>query len=171
VKNGAIGIIFNQDRSEILLVRRRDVPVWVLPGGGIEEGEAPEVACLREVFEETGLHVRIRRRVGEYIPLNWMASHATVFECEPLETIEKTLPPQHESLFVAFWNLEKLPKNLFFLHQEWINDARRNAPEPIVRYMTSLTWRALLKNIFIHPVLLLRALLARVGLPINSKSP
>ncbi|WP_248124064.1 NUDIX hydrolase [Micrococcus lacusdianchii] len=28
--------------------------VWTLPGGGIELGESPEEACLREVEEETG---------------------------------------------------------------------------------------------------------------------
>jgi 8-oxo-dGTP diphosphatase len=33
--------------------------LWVLPGGGIEFGEAPEAAAVREVEEETGLHARI----------------------------------------------------------------------------------------------------------------
>jgi ADP-ribose pyrophosphatase YjhB (NUDIX family) len=32
---------------------------WVLPGGGLEFGEAPEPAAVREVEEETGLHARI----------------------------------------------------------------------------------------------------------------
>ncbi len=33
--------------------------MWTLPGGGIEFGEAPDVAVLREVEEETGLIARI----------------------------------------------------------------------------------------------------------------
>jgi 8-oxo-dGTP pyrophosphatase MutT (NUDIX family) len=30
---------------------------WLTPGGGADEGEAIEAAAVREVFEETGLHV------------------------------------------------------------------------------------------------------------------
>jgi ADP-ribose pyrophosphatase YjhB (NUDIX family) len=33
--------------------------LWVLPGGGLEFGEGPEAAAVREVKEETGLHARI----------------------------------------------------------------------------------------------------------------
>ncbi len=32
---------------------------WLLPGGGVEHGEHPEEAVLREVREETGMHVEI----------------------------------------------------------------------------------------------------------------
>ncbi len=32
---------------------------WTLPGGGIEFGEHPEDAVIREVFEETGLKIRL----------------------------------------------------------------------------------------------------------------
>ena len=31
---------------------------WLVPGGGMEEGETPEACCVRETEEETGLIVR-----------------------------------------------------------------------------------------------------------------
>ncbi|ACT03902.1 NUDIX hydrolase [Paenibacillus sp. JDR-2] len=40
-------------------VERGDI-VWNFPGGGIEEGESPEQACIREVKEETGFEIRLK---------------------------------------------------------------------------------------------------------------
>ena len=62
---GAFVIIQNEER-DILLVKRKDVPLWDLPGGGIEEGETPEAAAVREAFEETGYNVTILQKSGEY---------------------------------------------------------------------------------------------------------
>ncbi|GAA1903663.1 hypothetical protein GCM10009716_12050 [Streptomyces sodiiphilus] len=41
-------------RERLLLVRVRSRGCWELPGGGIEPGESPRQAAVREVREETG---------------------------------------------------------------------------------------------------------------------
>jgi len=51
------------DAGRILLCRiSSELPrwkgAWTLPGGGLEFGEQPEAAMIREVEEETGLQVR-----------------------------------------------------------------------------------------------------------------
>lgn len=37
---------------------------WTLPGGGVEFGENPEQAMIREIEEETGLHVKATAIAG-----------------------------------------------------------------------------------------------------------
>ncbi|MEM1492962.1 NUDIX hydrolase [Bacillus velezensis] len=59
-------VIIQNDGRDILLVKRKDVPLWDLPGGGIEEGETPEAAAIRESCEETGYNVTILQKAGEY---------------------------------------------------------------------------------------------------------
>jgi 8-oxo-dGTP diphosphatase len=52
----------------VLVGRRNDgMPPWGFIGGEVEPGEQPEFAAVREVKEETGLEVRVVRRLGERI--------------------------------------------------------------------------------------------------------
>lgn len=62
---GCSATIFDE-QGRILLTRRADNGQWCLPGGGMEPGESAAEACEREVFEETGLIVRVKRLVGVY---------------------------------------------------------------------------------------------------------
>ena len=62
---GVFGIIFD-DRGKVLLCHRRDFDLWNLPGGRIEEGEAPWEGVVREVKEETGLDVKPQKISGLY---------------------------------------------------------------------------------------------------------
>jgi ADP-ribose pyrophosphatase YjhB (NUDIX family) len=58
------------DRRRILLARLSavevDVGAWTLPGGGLEFGEHPDAAVIRELEEETGLHGEIDRVAGVF---------------------------------------------------------------------------------------------------------
>ena len=66
VSQGSFTIIVNSDQGKLLLVKRRDVPVWDLPGGRLEKGESDLECAIREAKEETGLEIEIIRKIGCY---------------------------------------------------------------------------------------------------------
>jgi 8-oxo-dGTP diphosphatase len=64
-KLGAFVTLFDGD-GQVLLVRRRDYPVWNLPGGRVERNETPWDAAVRECCEETGLQIEVQHLTGVY---------------------------------------------------------------------------------------------------------
>ncbi|GAC1639139.1 MAG: hypothetical protein NVS4B2_28520 [Chloroflexota bacterium] len=54
-------VLLRGDRILLAEHRRSTDSYWVLPGGSVEAGESPEQAAVREVLEETGLHIRVER--------------------------------------------------------------------------------------------------------------
>ena len=51
--------------KKILLVYHKEFERWVQPGGHIEKNETPEETALREVWEETGVKIKL---LGERFP-------------------------------------------------------------------------------------------------------
>ena len=54
------------DRERILLVRERKDGLWTLPGGWVDVGDAPSVAAIREVKEESGYEVVVKKLAALY---------------------------------------------------------------------------------------------------------
>jgi 8-oxo-dGTP diphosphatase len=61
------GVIIIRDGRILLLQRHKyGLYYYLVPGGGVEEGETVEEAAVREAREETGLEVTLAGKVGEY---------------------------------------------------------------------------------------------------------
>lgn len=85
-----------------------------LVGGGIDEGESPENALLRESIEETGHRIKIIKTIGE-VQRHWVSTKypndsqhniAILYACELLEKVAE--PVEEETMcWVDFNDLEK----------------------------------------------------------------
>lgn len=56
--------VFHNER--ILLVKERADEGWTLPGGWADVGDAPSVAALREVREESGYEAKVKKLAAVY---------------------------------------------------------------------------------------------------------
>lgn len=74
-----VGIILVNDLNQVFWGKRIREEAWQFPQGGIQDGEDPETAMYRELFEETGLkpeHVEIMARTQDWlhysVPERWV---------------------------------------------------------------------------------------------------
>ena len=165
-KQAIYGIVFTEDRKKIILVKRRDLPVWVLLGGGLDEGESPEEGVMREVEEETGLQVKIVRQIAEYLPVNRLTQTTYFFECIQVGGEAK---PSSESKEVAFFPLDNLPKRLAPPFRGWISDACLAKKEVLIKPTEGVTYWILIKLLLLHPLLVLRYFLTKIGIRFNAQ--
>lgn len=148
----AIAIVLNDDQSSVLLTQRRDVPVWVLPGGGVEDGESPEEALLREVQEETGLVVDIIRKSAEYTPVNRLAAPTTVYICKIKSGVMQL---SNETAAAIFYPLDQLPSSFFSPHSRWLQEGL-TSEDTIRRPLNEISYGALLRHLASHPLEVVR---------------
>ncbi|MEU6602672.1 NUDIX hydrolase [Streptomyces flaveolus] len=64
----AAGVLLFDEHDRVLLVDPTYKPGWEFPGGVVERGEAPARAGMREVAEETGIHLR---EVPRLLVIDW----------------------------------------------------------------------------------------------------
>jgi 8-oxo-dGTP pyrophosphatase MutT (NUDIX family) len=160
-KQAVYGIIFNATHTEVLLIQRRDIPVWTLPGGGLDPHESPEEGALREVEEETGFYVQSVRKVAEYLPVNRMTQLSHLFECQIIGGSAKT---GEETKSVRFFPLTALPQAMPPPYEGWIRDAAANHPTPLRKHIEGVSYLVLLKLFCQHPCLVGRYLLTKLGI-------
>lgn len=59
----SVAVVLDAGQRLVITRREGDARYAVLPGGGVESGESPADAALRELSEETGLAGRVERHL------------------------------------------------------------------------------------------------------------
>lgn len=135
---GAFAVLFD-DQRRVLLCRRRDIDWWNLPGGGVEPGEMPDEAVIREVREETGLEVEPERLSGIYGKGD-KDELVFTFVCR---VTGGCLVLTEESRQNAYFQLDALPPNTLPKHVGRIRDAYAGHSQPVLRRQFSPSVRDL----------------------------
>ena len=58
-------MLIQGDKVALIERHRAGLEYYVFPGGGVDEGESPEQAAVREALEELGMEVAINQKVAE----------------------------------------------------------------------------------------------------------
>ncbi len=140
MKAGAFAVIFDE-RDRVLLCHRRDIDAWNLPGGGVEQGETPWDAAVREVREEVGIDAEIVRLTGLY----WKPGTDELvfnFECR---VTSGSPTASDEADDVGYFAFDALPPNTVPKQVERIADALVRAPVPFFKSQSGPGIRELLR--------------------------
>ncbi len=143
------GIVVNEN-NEVLLQLRSDTHTWGVPGGALDPGEELADCAVREIFEETGLHV-IPERItsvlaGEdflhaYPNDDQVAIMSVVFRCRPVGGIAKV--NDDESLEIRYFPIDALPDGMIPRHRLMVEKGIENQPvafSDVVKTLTSITY-------------------------------
>lgn len=107
IRPGAYAILWN-GQSLLTTFQAEPEPEFQLPGGGIDAGESPLPALVREVYEETGYSISGIRKLGSYKRFTYMPEYdlwaekiAHVYLARPALRHGPPLEPDHTPVWMS----------------------------------------------------------------------
>lgn len=115
----------------VLLINRNKSPfkgMWNAVGGKVEKGETPEDACVREVFEESGISISSPERISRFT-WNYDDEVGYAFKAEVKNT-GRTFPFSTEEGIIDLkpieWVLDKKNYGVIADLRVFLNDIKNN---------------------------------------------
>ena len=98
--------------GKLLLIQERSDQCWSMPGGWADVGDLPSEVARREVWEESGFEVQVKKLLAVFdcnrsgTPLSFYHAYKLIFLCEITAGEART---NHETLDVGFFAFDNLP--------------------------------------------------------------
>lgn len=137
---GACAVIFDDKREKVLLTKRADNGLWCLPGGKMEPGESIQECCRREVLEETGLIVELKRLVAVYSNRDQLVVYKDGAKVQfvilsfEAQIAGGMLGLSNETTDAGFFSITEIESMQFHdRHKDRVHDAVAGVAAPIIR--------------------------------------
>lgn len=113
------GVIVENDKGEILLIKRSDNGCWGYAGGSVELGEKVEDSACRELFEETGLVADELELFSVFSGEDTRYTYPNGDEVHNIDIVYicrkfhgELCPDITEAKDAVFFNIDSLPENI-----------------------------------------------------------
>ena len=119
--------------NKILLIQERADDKWAMPGGWADLGNSPASVAEREVFEESGFHVKAEKVVAvidanRIEPMEFYHAYKIIFLCQLLDGEPRI---SHETLAVDFFDVNNLPPlSIYRTNEDMLREVFAHVQDP-----------------------------------------
>jgi len=119
--------------NKILLIQERADDKWAMPGGWADLGNSPASVAEREVFEESGFHVKAEKVVAvidanRIEPMEFYHAYKIIFLCQLLDGEPRI---SHETLAVDFFDPSNLPPlSVYRTNEDMLREVFAHVQDP-----------------------------------------
>lgn len=117
VLSASVAAVIHDHEGRLLLQEKSSGEAWSLPAGGIELGESPQEAIIREVMEETGYAVRIHGIISVFGGRDFRYTYpsgdrveyvVTLFQCKIIGG--SGVPADSETKSIQYFGRHEMPE-------------------------------------------------------------
>ncbi len=107
---GVAALIFDEQGRVLLFKHTYRIFQWGLPAGGLEYGEEPEDALVREFYEETSLNLKVDKLLFMDVSKEFKRQATLIYLCN---VVSGEFKSSLEISEIQYFDIEQLPRMLF----------------------------------------------------------